>query len=127
MDKWLIGHGGDGWQNLWNLWWMKESLLVLHTNPLETKYIFYPIGANLLFHTLSPIAGILTIPMQLTAGLVFGYNFLVIFSFIFSGYGAYLLAMYLTKDNISSFFSGLVFAFSPYHLAHTLGHLTLFQ
>ncbi len=39
--------GGDAWQNIWNLWWVKESLLNLYTNPYHTALIYYPYGADL--------------------------------------------------------------------------------
>ena len=32
--------GGDAWQHIWNLWWVKESLLHLQTNPYHTDLIY---------------------------------------------------------------------------------------
>ncbi|HID64670.1 MAG TPA: hypothetical protein EYP49_18285, partial [Anaerolineae bacterium] len=29
----IPGDGFDGWQNYWNLWWVKKALLDLGTNP----------------------------------------------------------------------------------------------
>ena len=45
----IPGDGFDGWQNYWNLWWVKEALLVLGTSPYFTDYLYPPIGTNLLF------------------------------------------------------------------------------
>jgi hypothetical protein len=91
-----IGSGGDVYQGLWNLWWVKHSVLSF-ANPYTTNYIFYPIGTDLYAHTLSPAAGLFTIPFQLTFGLIFSYNLLIIMSFVLAGYGAYrfLPAWYL--------------------------------
>lgn len=125
MGSRLIGIGGDGWQNVWNLWWTKKALIDLHTNPFYTTYLYYPQGTSLYFHTLNIFNGLLSIPLQDTFGLIFSYNVIVLFSFVFGGYGAYLLAYYLIKDRTAAFISGMVFTFSPYHLAHTLGHLNL--
>src|SRR5438105_5949431 len=48
-----IPFGGDAWQHIWNLWWIKHALLDLRTNPYHTNLLFYPDGANLYFHTLA--------------------------------------------------------------------------
>ncbi len=125
MGTRLIGVGGDGWQNVWNLWWTKKALLDLHMNPFHTDYVYYPQGTSLYFHTLNIFNGLLSIPLQDVFGLVFSYNAIVIFSFVFGGYGAYLLTHYLVRNRTAAFISGMVFTFSPYHLAHTLGHMQL--
>jgi hypothetical protein len=125
MNTRLIGFdGGDTYQNLWNLWWVKHSVLSF-ANPYTTNFIFYPIGADLYVHSLSPVAGLFSIPFQLTLGLIFSYNLLVILSFVLAGYGAYKLANYVTADKKASFFAGLVFGFSAYHFARAWGHLNL--
>jgi len=124
MGSTLIGDGRDGYQSLWNLWWVKRSTLNL-ANPYITDYLYYPYGADLYVHSLSPGTGFLTIPLQLAFGLVFTYNLVVILSFVLAGYGAYCLAHYVTKDKKASFFGGVVFAFSAYHFARALEHMNL--
>jgi len=124
MGTQLIGDGGDGYQSLWNLWWVNRSTLSL-ANPYVTSYLYYPYGADLYVHSLSPAVGFLTIPLQLTAGLVFSYNSIVILSFVLSGYGAYRLAYHITADRKASLFGGLVFAFSAYHFARALSNMNL--
>src|SRR5262245_303432 len=32
----------DAFQFVWNIWWVREALLHLHTNPFHTRYLFYP-------------------------------------------------------------------------------------
>lgn len=118
--------GGDAWQNVWNLWWVKQALLVLHTNPWHTDLLYYPEGVNLYFHTLVFSAGLVGIPLQLLGfNLVATYNTLMLLTFVLAGYSMYLLCMYLTRHRWASFIGGLVFAFSPYHFAHMFGHLNL--
>jgi len=124
MNTQLIGFGGDAFQSLWDLWWVRHSVLSF-ANPYVTNYIFYPIGTDLYVHSLSPAAGFFTIPFQLAFGTVFSYNLLVILSFVLAGYGAYRLAYHFTADKKASFFSGLVFGFSAYHFARAWGHLNL--
>lgn len=120
----MVPGGGDVYQFLWFLWWFKSSLLS-STSPYFTQYIFYPTGVNLAFSAITPFNGIFSIPLQLTFGLVKTYNILWLSSFIISGYGTYLLVKYLTGNLKAAFISGLIFMFSPYHFAHSLGHLNL--
>lgn len=118
--------GSDGWQHLWGLWWMKRAIVDLHTNPYFTPYIFYPKGVSLLLHPLEPFNGLISIPFQVAGlGLPFIYNLLVVVSFVFSGYGVYLLVRYLTGVRVAAFVAGLTYSFSPYHFAHLLGQLNL--
>jgi hypothetical protein len=90
-----------------------------------TSYIYYPFGANLYAHALSPAAGFFTIPFQMAFGVVWSFNFILLLSFILGGYGAYRLAMHITEDRKASFFAGAAFTFSTYHFAKTLGDINL--
>jgi hypothetical protein len=118
--------GGDAWQHIWNLWWVKESLLDLHTNPYQTDLLYYPQGVNLYFHTLVLTAGLVGIPLQLLGfNLIATYNLVILSSFVLAGYGAFLLCRYLTANPWASFVGGTVFTFSPYHFAHVYGHMNL--
>ncbi|MFQ6015122.1 MAG: hypothetical protein ACE5NP_06740 [Anaerolineae bacterium] len=135
----IPGDGFDGWQNYWNLWWGKRALLDLRVNPYFTNYLYHPSGASLLFHTLNIFNTFLTMPVQLDFGLMVAYNFVVLFSFVVSGYGVYLLACYLLTHaqattqarhpylRLAAFICGLIFAFSPFRFAHLLGHMQVFS
>jgi hypothetical protein len=121
----IPGDGFDGWQNYWNLWWVKKALLDLGTNPFFCDYVYYPTGASLYFHTLNIFNGLLTVPVQAVFGWTVAYNFVVVFSFVVGGCGLYLLAYRLGTGRLAAFVAGLVFTFSPYHFAHLLGHTQL--
>lgn len=132
----IPGDGFDGWQNLWNLWWVKKALLVLRTTPFFTDYLYAPTGTNLLFHTLNIFNGLWTLPLQLNFGLAIAYNGVVFLSFVFAGYGGYLLSRYtltqlrLTDNNgrhLPAFVGGVIFTMSPFHMAHLLGHMQVFS
>ncbi|MFQ5612907.1 MAG: hypothetical protein ACE5H9_12315 [Anaerolineae bacterium] len=131
----IPGDGFDGWQNYWNLWWIKESLLVQRTHPFFTTLLYPPRGVSLLFHTLNFFNGLWSLPLQLNANLAVAYNAVVLFHFTLSGFGAYLLALYtITRLDFSgqaarwaAFAGGLVFTFSPFHMAHLLGHMQVFS
>jgi len=149
----IPGDGFDGWQNYWNLWWMKVALIDHIRWPFTTDLLYYPTGVTLHFHTLNPFNGLLVLPVQLSVGLLPAYNTVVLFAFAVGGYGAYLLALQalrsqgasqtggrngaastalgpgapkcrtLSLDRVAAFVGGLVYTFAPFHFAHLLGHM----
>ena len=117
--------GGDAWQHLWNLWWMRQALTT-PTDPFFTNALYYPNGVSLLFHTLVPLESALTVPFQLLGvDLVPLYNSVLLGSFVLAGYGTWLLVRDLTGHAGAAFVAGFAFAFCPYHLGHLLGHMNL--
>jgi hypothetical protein len=133
----IPGDGFDGWQNVWNLWWVKRALLVDGSSPYFTRFVDYPDGVHLYFHTLNIFNGLTFLPFTLNGGPLLAYNVAVVFSFVVGGYGTYLLALYVLRRTsprggrwspgaqLAAFLGGVVFAFSPYHTAHLLGHMQL--
>jgi hypothetical protein len=124
----IPGDSFDGWQNYWNLWWVKVALLDKITSPWFTDLLYYPTGVSLLFHTLNPFNGLTFLPVQLAFGLLPAYNSAVVFSFVMGGLGAYLLARYVLgpgSSRLIAFAAGAIFTFAPYHIAHLLGHMQL--
>lgn len=145
----IPGDGFDGWQNVWNIWWIKHALLVQGTHPYFTQLVDYPSGVYLYFHTLNIFNGLTFLPITLNLGQLVAYNVAVVFSFAMGGYGGYLLALHslltvrpaVSSDrpargglgfnghrewrHLAAFAGGVVFSFSPYHMAHLLGHMQL--
>ncbi|AKB52081.1 hypothetical protein MSBRW_2828 [Methanosarcina barkeri str. Wiesmoor] len=117
-----IPGSGDAFQWIRILWYTPVAIFNSGLTKLTHDYfIFYPYGIpaspfqsafnQLLSYVLSSI-------MEIHVA----YTILWLFSFIFGAYGTYLLVRYLTGDRTSSFIAGIVFAFSPYHFVHALGH-----
>lgn len=117
-----IPGSGDAFQWIRILWYMPVAIFNPGLTKLTHDYlIFYPDGIpaspfqsafnQILSYVLSSIMEIHVV-----------YTILWLFSFIFGAYGTYLLVRYLTGDRTSSFIAGIVFAFSPYHFVHSLGH-----
>lgn len=117
----IPGGSFDALQNVWNLWWFKYALVDLHSNPFYTDLVYHPTGVSLLFHTFNPFNAILSVPLQMIFGLTVSYNMIILFAFVVAGYGAYVLAKYVTRDVAAAFLAGVIFAFSPSHFAHTAG------
>ena len=130
----IPGDGFDGWQNYWNQWWIKEALLNRQTHFFFTRILYPPLGASLLFHTLNYFNGLWTLPLQLNFGLAVAYNAVVFFHFTLAGFGVYLLCRYVLGQLglgrgswWAAFAGGVIFTFSPFHLAHLLGHMQVFS
>ena len=118
----VVNGYGDVYQSMFNLWWVPYSIFTLHQSPYFTNLLFYPVGANLVTQTLTPLAGLLTIPIQWIGG-AFTYNFLFFTSFAFSGAFMFALSNYFVKNKYAAFIAGLIYAFSPMHIAQSYGHL----
>ncbi|TAH50743.1 MAG: hypothetical protein EYC68_12975 [Chloroflexota bacterium] len=91
----VAGDGSDDPALAWNLWWVPYSLLNLGSSPIYTNYMFFPIGLNLGFYTLTYLNAFLAIPFQFAFGIIPAANINLILSFALSGFGAYLLVTYL--------------------------------
>ena len=116
---------GDGLGNIWNLWWVNKAVTELHQSPWHTTFLDYPYGTSLLPHTLNPFNGLIAIVLFRVMSQVQAHNFIVIFTFVVSGWTAFLLAREFTKSFPACLLAGFVFTFSEYHFAHAQGHLNL--
>ena len=87
------GDGIDDPSLAWNLWWAKHALVDQPQNPFAGNWIFWPVGINLAFYTLTLLNGLLSIPLQVVLGVVPAYNILLLASFALGGFGAYLLCL----------------------------------
>jgi len=115
---------GDYNMFLWNMWWVKKAVLSF-SSPYYTNFMFYPGGIDLSYHTFSMFNALVAIPLSVFFSRITIYNLLFLLSFIIGAFGVYLLVKYLVGNKYAAFISGLVFAFSPFHFAHSLGHLNL--
>ena len=128
----IPGDGTDGWQMVWNLWWVRYALEHFH-NPFHTNLIFYPQGTDLYLHALNALNGVVSLPVQYLAsalgapadGAIAGYNFIILLSFTGGAYGGFCLARYLWSDVRAALLAGLAYGFSTYNFDHLLGHLNL--
>ncbi|MCK6624273.1 MAG: hypothetical protein L6R45_03745 [Anaerolineae bacterium] len=129
---------------LWNMWWFKHSLLNLGQTPLESNYIFFPLGIKLTTYTFNLFNAAFGLPLQLAFSLPLASNLTLLFSFISSAYGMFLLSLYLLHrpptdsatssftihnsqfiihNYLAAFATGTVFAFSASRMMYAaLGH-----
>jgi hypothetical protein len=122
---------------VWNMWWFKFSLLNLGQSPLHTNYIFYPLGIDLVLYTFNFFNAMLGLPLQMTLPLPLASNLVILFAYITSGYGGYLLTLYLLvhgrrrsvrqdailRYRLAAFTAGAVYAFAASRMIYAaLGH-----
>jgi len=115
---------GDTFQFLWDMWWVKRAMLD-GLNLFHTDYLFYPNGASLVYHTLITGQSILSVPWQSVLPLVAIFNGFYLLFFWLSAMFTFWLARLYWKNDWAAFVAGLIFAFSPYFFAHSLGHFNL--
>lgn len=120
----LFADEGDGLQNYWNLWWIREAVTRLHTSPWWTPYLHAPFGVTLLGQTLNPFNGFAALLLP-GASLLVAYNMLVTFSFVMAGVTAFWLAYDVSGEYGGALIAGYLFTFSGFHFAHAEGHMQL--
>lgn len=115
----------DGFQNVWNLWWVNKAVTQLHCSPWYTTYLHWPYGVSLFGQTLNPFNGFLAIVLLKFMTLIQTHNLIMILSFVTGGWTAFLLALYISRAYWGSLLAGFLFTFSSFHFVHALGHLQL--
>lgn len=86
------GDGIDDPSLAWNLWWINERLVHQVTFDIfHVDWMFHPIGINLGFYTLTPLNGLLSVPLQGAFSLIITNNLILLSSFVLGGLGVYLL------------------------------------
>lgn len=137
----------DEYSFVWAQWWFKHALFDQALNPFATNTVFFPLGTNLSTFTMLWVHDALGIPIQFAFGVIPASNATLLFSFVASGFGMYLLLEYLlrvsfttwrernypgarwvTSDSpylitLAAFVGGLLYGFASNRLVYTaLGH-----
>jgi interleukin-like EMT inducer protein len=125
----------DEYTFVWNFWWLKHAIFDLGASPLHTNFIFYPIGSSLVLYTFNLLNAILAIPIEFIFGYPAAVNSLLVFSFVASAYGAFLLVDCLLRRSerfrdadpalltLAAFVGGSIFAFTASRFVYaSLGH-----
>jgi len=120
-----MGSSNDLYQNTWSFWWFQQAVDNPEIDLYHTNLLFYPKGASLYAHALSPLNGVLAYPLQKFLPWHQVYNSLVIFNYVASGLSLFWFAYYYTKKFFPSFIAGAFFTFSTYHFAQSRGHIEM--
>ena len=91
-------------------------------NPLLSTYVNYPTGVNLMWNTSVLLPSFLMSPVTVIFGAAFSYNVLVTLAPVLSATFAYMAFRRWTGP-LPALVGALVFGFSPYMVAQSIGHL----
>ena len=129
------GDGIDDPSLAWNLWWIKVRLVdQRNLDIFHVDWMFHPININLGFYTLTPLNGLLSVPLQTAFGLIIASNLILLSSFVIGGFGAYLLATQELKTQavkrqtvtLAACCAGFVYAFASSKLFYvSLGQFNI--
>ena len=119
-----IGGHGDPWLFVWFLKWDQLAVTQAHS-PLISHDLNVPAGVNLMWNTSVMLPGVLFAGLTATLGPVLTYNLLVTLALPLSAWVAYLVFRRYVTSQLAAAVGGLVYGFSPYMLAHAMGHLHL--
>ncbi len=111
----VVGGDIDGYENLWNHWWVQTALLDLHKSPFFTPYLYYPTGLSLRFHALTPVVGVLAIPFNALIGFVATTNLFFLVALALTHLTAFLLIRDLVGDPWAAFAAAGVFTYANEH------------
>lgn len=119
MSDHVISFGGDTWQYVWNLWWVKKVFVELRSPLYFTSYLSYPFGVSLINDVIMPIRNSIGLPiLLLTHNIIFTYNFLYLLALSFTCFSMFLLCFHLTKHSVSSFIGGFIFGISHFTIVN---------
>lgn len=117
----VIGLGPDPPVFMWYMRWVPYAL-GHGANPFFTNYLDYPTGINLMWQTSVPLLSIVLWPVTVTLGPIVAYNLMMTASVALSGWTAFLAFRRHVARPWTALLGGLIFGFSPYMLAQSLGH-----
>jgi hypothetical protein len=117
----IVGNPGDAYQFVWFLRW--PSFALAHgLSPLLSTFVNFPQGANLMWNTEIPLVGLVLAPIILSLGPVFAYNLVLTLALALSAWTAYLAIRRYVAAAPAAWLGGLLYGFSPYMIAQSLGH-----
>ena len=120
-NNWLAVRDADTFVKLWDQWWLQHRLDTSQSF-FYTHDLFYPVGLDLSFHSISwtvaPVSWLLT-PLM---GQIDAYNVTILWAVFSNAYTTYLLIHYLLKNRAAGFVGGIIYGFSPYLMSHAGGH-----
>lgn len=123
LNSMFYGFPWDSLGGIWSFWWLKFSYdneipLNIHT------YLAYPFGhdsSHAPFPYLLIFSGFIT---TFLTNEVVAFNILKLISFPTMALTTYLLVYYLTNHRVVSAIVGLIYAFSPFYVIHSMAHFT---
>ncbi|MCD6093919.1 MAG: YfhO family protein [Candidatus Omnitrophica bacterium] len=109
MSSAAYGFMGDSFGAIWHSWWIKYQPFPIDFSGSIRNFFWEGLLRLFLF----------------AFDEIFTYNLIVLMSFFLSAITMFYLVDYLTRNKLAAMFSGIIYAFCPYHFVHSYQHLTL--
>ena len=123
IGSYIAGFSSTDEISVWYFWWLKYAYV--HKIAVSFSHLAgAPFGMDLsaverLYPVCIEMRKLLVIPLNEIAA----WNFEILSGFILSAFFVYLTMWYLLKERTVAFFSGVIFAFCPYHFARAWQHI----
>jgi hypothetical protein len=109
---------GDPLLNSWIISSIQQSLISQPKKMFDGN-IFFPSENTIAFSEHLFPQSVVSLPLSFLFGNpILIYNILFLFSYVLTAYAMFILVRYLTGDSHAGIVSGIIFAFSAYHLDH---------
>lgn len=119
---------GDTGVYVWNLWVFRHEIVEHGRFPFYTSEILaLTSGTPLTLHNYTSLANVIAFPLLPLIGTVASFNLLLIASGAASAFTAFVLFRRLSGDSAAAWIGGLLFGFSPFMTARSMGHFSLVQ
>lgn len=119
VDEVLIGSDNDVMINPWADWWTLKAWQEPDVTLYETDMMFYPRGANLVYHSFSHLNTAVSLALRPLLGVIPAYNLTMLLNIFLAGVSMYHLARYLTGSTTAGMMAGVIFAFNSYSIYQT--------
>ncbi|MEY4233733.1 MAG: hypothetical protein RL635_700, partial [Chloroflexota bacterium] len=123
----LVGQlGSDAHENVWFIWWVRESLLRSAASPALISILNHPAGQYVPLALTQLPAFILPAILALWISPAAAYNLAMLLAPALNAAAMFVFTLDLTKRRLAAFWGGLLFGFSPALWGHmTGGHLNI--
>lgn len=125
FDTHVIGPAEDNLKYLWSMWYGWQAVTTPELSFTFTTKMFYPEGVSLWYNDWSFYNLLLSFGLRQLLTPAGVYNVLIMHSFPLAGLGTFFLVRHLTNHTPAALAAGLIFAFSPSHLAHAQHHMNI--
>jgi len=116
--------GRDAGVYVWDFWWMLHQIEHF-SNPWYTRFIAAPVGAQLGYHALMPLEGVVMLPVTIVFGPSASYNLLSVLMPGLSCYAMYRAARLWLPSQTGAIAAGAFFGLSSELAWHAFYQLNL--
>src|SRR5258708_8850802 len=121
-----VGNAGDPQAHMWYLRWVPYAITHFK-NPFFTHYLGWPDGVTVMWNNANAVVApaLLLYPVTTIFGVVTSFNVMATLAVALSAFCAYLVCARYVESTVGAAVGGLLYGFSPYMAAQSLGHIGL--